>query len=589
MVFVGCSRPMPMITQVTKAVIVESAPGEAGLLSLPVGKEVLLDHLLQVLSQHGIKEVAIVMGTVNGGAVDLLAGLEEERGIKVMREMSPSYRGTAGSLKLVQEFLHDPQFLVFHGNLYLQGLDLHAVMLAHQQVQAGVTFAAYHSMDDKEDLENIEIDRWGLVAQVNVLHGSRNRRRGLRPCGIYMMNREVLEAIPFGEYFDIKEQLVPAVRKKGIPVRAHVMKQSVYTIKKSEDLLELNRKVLLGDWAHDEEHDRRRAGFDRIIIGENAHISPSSYLLGPLVIGPNSVVDDHAQVIGPSVIGAATRLEKGSLVRESVVLSGTRVLSNARVEYSLIPGDMIVPEGTRLRRAHRITTGWENTSVLPHPHTDAVSVSWPPTIRQWDSGRLAATRAVYLIVKRTMDLALSSIFLLLGLPLFALIALGIKLDSPGPVLFAQHRCGKGGKEFRMLKFRTMVPDAEQRQRGLRARNAVDGPMFKLDDDPRITRVGKFLRKTSLDELPQLVNVLRGDMSLVGPRPLAYAEMKFCPSWRDLRLTVTPGVTGLWQVQSRDQSRFSDWIRYDSEYVQTQSLSTDVRILLRTVGALLKGV
>lgn len=574
---------------IAKAVIVESVLGEGALLSFPVGKEQLIDHLLGALNLQGVTEVAIVTGEANERTAELMARAEQKSEIKVLWEIAPFYRGTAGSLKLVQEFLCGPQFLVVHCNLYLASLNLGEVVNAHHPGHTGVTFVAYRRADDREDLENIELDQSGMIAQVNVLHGSRNRRRGLRPCGIYVMNREVLDSVPSGEYFDIKEQLVPSLRVKGIPVRAHVVKHPVYTIRESQDLLELNRNILLGDGPYHREQDRWPTEADRIIIGENAHISPSSYLLGPLVIGANSVVEDHAQVIGPAVIGAATRLEKGSMVRESVVWSGTRVLSNARVEYSFISSDMIVPEGTRIRRIYGSTVGPGNGSVMQHPRADAVSNSWPRKFSKRVSGRGTGKQVLYRVVKRTMDVVFSSVALLFGLPLFAMIALAIKLASPGPILFAQQRCGKEGKEFSMFKFRTMVPDAEKWQGDLRARNAVDGPMFKLDEDPRITRVGKFLRKTSLDELPQLINVLRGEMSLVGPRPLAYAEMKFCPSWRDLRLTVTPGVTGLWQVQSRDQTRFSDWIRYDSEYVQTQSLSTDLHILIRTLGALRKGV
>ena len=239
-----------MVTGITKAVIVESAPGEGALLWLPVGRELLIDHLLQVFSQHGIKEVAIITSEAIEGTSELIARLERERAVKVMWKVSPFYCGTAGSLKLVQEFLTEPQFVVVHSNLYLKGLHLSDMMLAHQQLQTGVTFSAYHSTEGKEDLENIELDQLGLVTQVNILHGSRNRRRHLRPCGIYVMNRGVLAVIPAGEYFDIKEQLVPAVRKNEISVRAHVLKQAVYPIGKSEDLLELNRKVLLGDWLH---------------------------------------------------------------------------------------------------------------------------------------------------------------------------------------------------------------------------------------------------------------------------------------------------------------------------------------------------
>jgi lipopolysaccharide/colanic/teichoic acid biosynthesis glycosyltransferase/NDP-sugar pyrophosphorylase family protein len=575
---------------IKKAVIVESALGEGGLLSLPVGRELLIDHLLGTLSRHGINEVAIVTADeVSAGTAERTTFAGHEGEIKVLWEVAPFYRGTAGSLKFVQEFLDEPQFIVVHCNLYLAGLNLSDVVAAHHQGRAGVTFVAYRDVDDKEDLENIEIDQSGLIAQVNILHRSRNRRRRLRPCGIYVMNREVLDVIPSGEYFDIKEQLVPSGRAKGMAVRAHEVKHPAYTIRKSEDLLELNRQILLGEGLPHEGHDRWCTGIDRIVIGDNAHISPSSFLIGPLVIGPNSIVEDHAQVIGPAVIGAATRLEKGSMVRESVVWSGTRVLSNARVEYSFIPSDMIVPEGTRLRHAHRMKASAINGVTRQHSLPDVESVAWAPNLWGRVSERDGGKNSIYCFIKRTMDLVLSSLLLLLGLPLLVLIALVIKLDSSGPVLFGQNRCGKDGKEFRMLKFRTMVPDAEKRQAVLRARNGVDGPMFKLEEDPRITRVGKFLRKTSLDELPQLINVLRGEMSLVGPRPLAYAEMKFCPSWRDFRLMVTPGVTGLWQVESRNRNRFSDWIRYDIEYVQTQSLSVDLRILIGTVAVLLKGM
>jgi len=575
---------------VRKAVIVESSLGEATVLSFPVGKQHLIDHLLETLSNHGIEELVIITGEVNPYTAELISKIGRKRTIKVLWEVASFYRGTAGSLKLVQEFLNgEDQFMVVHCNLYLGGLNLREAMNVHHRGQNGVTFVAYSRMEDATDLENIQVDQSGLIEQVSVLHGSRDRRRRLRPCGVYVMGREALNAIPSGEYFDIKEQLVPVVRSQGLQVRAHVVKDSVYAIRKSEDLLELNRRILLEGEQSPEKHNGWHTGIDRIVIGENAQISPHSYLLGPLVIGPNSVVEDYAQVIGPAVIGAATRLGKGCMVRESVVWSGTHVLNNARVEYSFIPNDIIVPEGMRLRHTHQLASGSWNTFAIPSVPEATTAVSWSPPLWGWSAERESGASAAYRVVKRAMDVVLSSVFLLLSFPLFVLIAAVVKLDSRGPVLFAQARCGKDGKEFRMLKFRTMVVDAEKRQADLQAHNAVDGPMFKLDEDPRITRVGKFLRKTSLDELPQLINVLRGEMSLVGPRPLAYAEMKFCPSWRALRLTVTPGVTGLWQVQSRNHNRFSDWIRYDSEYVHTRSLSTDLRILIRTVTVILKGV
>ena len=175
--------------------------------------------------------------------------------------------------------------------------------------------------------------------------------------------------------------------------------------------------------------------------------------------------------------------------------------------------------------------------------------------------------------------ALGLIFLL---PLFIIIAAVIRLDSSGPIFYTQRRCGLGGREFPMAKFRTMVIDAEKYQEELSKKKDVDGPVFKMVSDPRITRVGHLLRRTSLDELPQLWNVLKGEMSLIGPRPLIMEEMRCNPLWRDIRLSVKPGITGLWQVNGRGEKSFHEWIEYDVSYVMNQSFFADTKILLLTI-------
>lgn len=189
-------------------------------------------------------------------------------------------------------------------------------------------------------------------------------------------------------------------------------------------------------------------------------------------------------------------------------------------------------------------------------------------------------------MKRTIDILGAVFAILLFLPFFILISVLIKLDSDGPVFFMQRRCGKNGKEFWMYKFRSMAKDAHLMRPQLQ--NEVEGSVFKMKDDPRITRIGRFLRRTSLDELPQLFNVLRGEMSLVGPRPLASEEMTADEKWRELRLTVKPGITGLWQVKGRGNREFSEWVRYDTEYVMNQSFLLDVKILLMTFVVVLRG-
>ncbi|HLZ70658.1 MAG TPA: sugar transferase [Dehalococcoidia bacterium] len=189
--------------------------------------------------------------------------------------------------------------------------------------------------------------------------------------------------------------------------------------------------------------------------------------------------------------------------------------------------------------------------------------------------------------KRAMDVVGASILLIVLAPLLLAIALAIKLDSRGPILFRQTRLGKDGRFFSFLKFRSMVADAEARQAELDALNEADGPIFKMKHDPRLTRVGRFIRKTSLDELPQLWNVLRGEMSLVGPRPPVPKEAARYEAWQHGRLAVKPGMTGLWQVSGRSNVRFSEMVKLDFQYIERWSLWLDLKILLLTVVAVIR--
>lgn len=194
------------------------------------------------------------------------------------------------------------------------------------------------------------------------------------------------------------------------------------------------------------------------------------------------------------------------------------------------------------------------------------------------------TNPLELIIKRVFDIVSAMAVLILFAPVMLILGVIIKLDSQGPVIFSQLRMGKDGREFKMRKLRTMVVNAEEIKHQLT--NEVDGPMFKVSRDPRVTRIGRFLRKWSIDELPQIVNVLRGEMSLVGPRPLADAEMRKNEHWRTTRLSVKPGLTGLWQIRGRGSRRFGDWVKYDTEYVRNFSLLLDMKILFLTIGAVL---
>jgi exopolysaccharide biosynthesis polyprenyl glycosylphosphotransferase len=197
-------------------------------------------------------------------------------------------------------------------------------------------------------------------------------------------------------------------------------------------------------------------------------------------------------------------------------------------------------------------------------------------------------RAVALLAKRGMDLVGSAVLLVLFSPVLGVLALLIKLDSKGPVFFRQERVGLQGRSFHVVKFRSMRTGAEEQLDELLQHNEINGHAFKLAEDPRITRVGRFLRRSSLDELPQLLNVLRGEMSLVGPRPPLPREVANYDIWHRRRLSMKPGMTGLWQVGSRHSPEFDHWVEQDLEYIDSWSLWLDLKIMARTVPAVLSG-
>lgn len=193
---------------------------------------------------------------------------------------------------------------------------------------------------------------------------------------------------------------------------------------------------------------------------------------------------------------------------------------------------------------------------------------------------------VYLFLKRSLDILASLAGLIVLSPLFLIVALAIKIEDPkGSVFFSQQRCGKDNKLFPMYKFRSMVSNAEELLEELKEMNEMDGPVFKIKEDPRITKVGKFIRKTSIDELPQLLNVLKGDMSLVGPRPAIPHEVAEYNEYQIQRLLVKPGITCIWQVSGRNTIGFDEWIEMDLEYIKTRSFLLDLKLIFKTVGVL----
>lgn len=230
---------------------------------------------------------------------------------------------------------------------------------------------------------------------------------------------------------------------------------------------------------------------------------------------------------------------------------------------------------------HEIAQAWAAADGAAVAGMSAVSAA---TMVERD---LRAAQSFYLRSgKRVLDVVAASIALVLTSPLLLLAALAIKLESRGPVLYRSTRIGRGGRPFTFLKLRSMVHGADQHRHRLSHLNECDGPVFKINRDPRVTRVGRFLRVTSIDEIPQFVNVILGQMSMVGPRPPIPEEVVQYEPWQLRRLDVRPGITCLWQISGRSRIGFQEWMRLDLEYIRRQSLALDLNILIRTVPAVL---
>ena len=283
---------------------------------------------------------------------------------------------------------------------------------------------------------------------------------------------------------------------------------------------------------------------NEVLVADNASIADDVTLIGPSVICENAVISDKA-IICNSIVGPKVKIKSKECIRDKFLVSDT-------FEYDIFDSSI-----------HDRTERLFNQRLFP--------------------SELNTNSSYAGCVKRLADIIASVLVLILCLPLFPIIALGIKLTDPGPIFYKAKRQGLGGKFFGCLKFRTMMVGADDMQELLRDVNEIDGPQFKMEDDPRVSTIGKFLRDTCLDEIPQFINVLKGQMSVVGPRPSPESENTQCPAWRDARLSVRPGITGPWQVwRTREPDKdFQEWIYHDTSYAQKVCLKLDLLICWKT--------
>lgn len=298
-----------------------------------------------------------------------------------------------------------------------------------------------------------------------------------------------------------------------------------------------------------------------VVAGPESSVDPTARLVGPLVIQRGARVEADATLLGPAIVGEGAVIGRGATVAQALLLRGGAVAA----------GDVV---------RHAVTRAGGGVNV----EQEGESELSPTALMGRVVNRRPRRRAVYGALKRASDMLFAAVGVVLLSPLLLAVALLVRLTSRGPALFGHEREGLDGRVFRCWKFRTMVRDAHLMQRTLYRENTVDGPQFKLPDDPRVTRVGYWLRATNIDELPQLFNVLLGEMSLIGPRPSPFRENQICVPWRQARLSVRPGITGLWQIcrSQRSSGDFHQWIFYDMLYVAHASFWLDLKILAATV-------
>lgn len=301
-------------------------------------------------------------------------------------------------------------------------------------------------------------------------------------------------------------------------------------------------------------------------------ISRDSRLVGKVLLGKNVYIGPKAIVVGPTVIGDNVKIEQGAVINSSIIGPEVLVPQNQFVQNRIVKGPR-----TKRKQLTRCTNVSSKQICRSRLFDLGRKQRIEDSYRSWPRFSYAGS------FKRIVDCVAAVIVLVLFAPIMPFIVLVVKLTSPGPIFFKDKRQGLYGKTFNCLKFRTMHVGADKIQDKLRFVSQVDGPQFKMADDPRISAVGRFLRETYLDEIPQFINVLLGQMSVVGPRPSPEPENMLCPFWRDARLSVRPGITGLWQIYRTRQlmKDFQEWIYYDTKYVRNLSLSMDLWICWQT--------
>jgi lipopolysaccharide/colanic/teichoic acid biosynthesis glycosyltransferase len=469
-------------------------------------------------------------------------------------------------------------FLIINGHQF-PFCDLRQAIELHRNNHCDATFVDLCEPKVKWYDENLLVERDGWVQRINRVYGAN------RPAQRIPLDRDwpaltVISASALQKLTNISlpqrlNQWPLVMLRAGLHIHGGGIVGKCFDLHEREQIHELADAILRHRPHWLIESGKLTEKQPKVWVGRGVKIPRNAELIGPLAIGDDVEIGEDAVVVGPTVIGPRSRISPGVVVRRGFVPPDTEVGSGSIGLANVIQSSnhstvALMPPRMAFERPIRLEKVIE-AAGRPRPLSDF-------------------RHQAYIFTKRAMDIVGSLLFLAFTLPIFPLLAIAIKINSPGPVFYGHTRQGRGGKNFRCWKFRTMVINADEIKAGLMAQNEVDGPQFKIKRDPRIFWLGGWLRRLNIDEWPQFFNVLIGDMSIVGPRPSPDRENQMCPAWREARLSVRPGITGLWQVSRKREveTDFQEWIYYDVQYVKKQSLWLDIKILCKTALVALKG-
>jgi lipopolysaccharide/colanic/teichoic acid biosynthesis glycosyltransferase len=530
------------------------------LLTTPLGAGRLIDPLLTALSGAGCDEILIVPAFQPCDTY--LQWIESAAGDTPLSVVGPDDRGDA----LLNGESSDS--LVFLDPRYWpeDGFDLRELMAAHEEY-FGPVFAVRLAPGAEDRAEKVVMDSSGNVRKIE-----RSFDRTLwshtdaTVSPFCVIPHSLSNQGPTFPLTRMRRQLA----SHGVPIRDVPSQGRTLDLSRSETLLTFCLKRASTPTAGDLEVVSPRADQPNAMVSSDATVADSARLVGDVMVLPDAHVDAGALVIGPSVIGRGATIGPRATVAHSIVLDRAVAPGGSEIHHRLYDG----------RRGEDAPADWDGAFDPATTHSDDYAVVGSK-VRACDVRQRRSLRSAR--IKRAMDVVVSAVGLVLLSPVLLVTAALVKLSSPGPLFFVHRREGLGGREFGCVKFRTMRTDAHAMQRELAEQNEADGPQFVIRKDPRVTPLGRILRKTNIDELPQLYNVLMGEMSLVGPRPSPFRENQVCVPWRRARLSAPPGITGLWQVcrYARDEGDFHQWIYFDTAYVRHMSPWLDLKIIFYT--------